>query len=189
MWLCKKSWIREEVLLEPLLVYFDRLQLPEATVNEIFGHLRKVFEHEQEFFNQSQASLHQELDQIQKRLSRLIDEHLDGNIDIGIYQQKLQEYKKRQREITREMEAHVDADETCLLTIKTVVDLARRAKEIYLSSNMDEKRELLNLVFSNLKLRDKRLLVTLREPFSLLMAASHQPMCLRMLDSNKRPMD
>jgi site-specific DNA recombinase len=128
-------------------------------------------------FNQSQASLRKELDQIQKRLSRLIDEHLDGNIDVGIYQQKLQEYKKRQREITREMEAHVDADETCLLTIKTVVDLARRAKEIYLSSNLDEKRELLNLVFSNLKLRDKRLLVTLREPFSLLMAVSHQPMC------------
>ena len=97
-----------------------------------------------------------------------------------MYQQKLQEYKKRQREITREMEAHVDADETCFLTIKTVVDLARRAKEIYLSSNLDEKRELLNLVFSNLKLREKRLLMTLREPFSLLMAASHQPMCLRM---------
>ena len=32
-----------------------------------------------------------------------MDEHLDGNIDAGIYQQKLQEYKKRQREITREM--------------------------------------------------------------------------------------
>lgn len=178
--LCKKSWIREEALLEPILAYFDCIQLPEATVNEILGHLRKAFEHEQEFFNQSQASLRKELDQIQQRLSRLIDEHLDGNIDAGIYQQKLQEYKKRQKEITREMEAHVDADETCLLTIKTVVDLARRAKEIYLSSNLDEKRELLNLVFSNLKLRDKRLLVTLREPFSLLMAASHQPMCLRM---------
>ena len=109
----------------------------------------------------------------------MIDEHLDGNIEAGIYQQKLQEYKKRQKEITREMEAHIDADETCLLTIKTVVDLARRAKEIYLSSNFDEKQELLNLVFSNLKLRDKRLLVTLREPFSLPMAASHQPMCLR----------
>lgn len=110
----------------------------------------------------------------------MIDEHLDGNIDASIYQQKLQEYKKRQKEITREMEAHIDADETCLLTIKTVVDLARQAKKIYSSSNLDEKRELLNLVFSNLKLREKRLLVTLREPFSLLMAASHQPMCLRM---------
>lgn len=120
------------------------------------------------------------MDQIQKRLSRLIDEHLDGNIDAGIYQQKLQDYKKRQRKITQEMEAHVDADETCLLTIKTVVDLARRAKEIYMSSNLDEKRELLNLVFSNLKLREKRLLVTLLETFLTLCAMSHQPANLRV---------
>ena len=76
--------------------------------------LRKAFEHEQEFFSQSKASLRKDLDQIQKRLSRLIDEHLDGNIDAGIYQQKLQDYKKRQREIIRKMEAHVDADETYL---------------------------------------------------------------------------
>ncbi len=82
------------------------------------------------------------------------------------------------------MEAHVEADETCLITIKVVTDLARRAKEIFMSSNLDEKRELLNFVFSNLKLREKSLPVTLREPFSLLMAASHQPICLRMLDSN-----
>ena len=86
--------------------------------------------------------------------------------------------------ITREMETHIDADETCLLTMKAVVDLARRAKEIYLSANLDEKREVLHLVFSNLTLEEERLLVTLREPFSLLMAASHQPMYLRMLDSN-----
>ncbi len=98
-------------------------------------------------------------------------------------------YEKRQKEITREVEAHIDADETCLLTIKTVVDLASRAKKIYLSSNLDEKRGILNLVFSNLKLREKKLFVILREPFSLLMAASHQLMCLRMKDSNLRPMD
>jgi site-specific DNA recombinase len=87
------------------------------------------------------------------------------------------------------MEAHVEADETCLITIKVVTDLARRAKEIFMSSNLDEKRELLNFVFSNLKLREKRLLVTLREPFSILMQASQYPMCLRMKDSNLRPMD
>ena len=107
------------------------------------------------FFKQSQASLRKELDQIQKRLSCLIDEHLDGNLDAGIYRQKLQEYKKRQKEITREMEAHIDANKTCLLTIKTVVDLARRAKEIYLSSNLDEKREFLSFLLELKITREK----------------------------------
>lgn len=69
----KKSWIREEILLEPLLAYFDRIQLPDETVNEILGHLQKAYEHEQEFFNQSQVCLRKKLDQIQKRLSRSLE--------------------------------------------------------------------------------------------------------------------
>lgn len=115
--------------------------------------------------------------------------HLDGAIDSDTYHFKLEEYKKRQREITSEMVAHVNADETCLITAKTVLDLAKRAKELFESSKLPEKQHLLNLVFSNLKLDGKKLLVTLREPFLTLCAMSHQPANLRMLDSNQRPMD
>ena len=73
---------------------------------------------------------------------------------------------KRQREITAEMKAHVNADETCLITAKTVLGLAKRAKEIFISSKMPEKQQLLNFVFLNLKL-GKKLLVTLRSHFWL----------------------
>lgn len=115
--------------------------------------------------------------------------HLDGGMDSETYHLKLEEYKKRQREITAEMKAHVNADETCLITAKTVLDLAKRAKELFISSKMPEKQQLLNLVFSNLKLDGKKLLVTLREPFLTLCAMSYQPANLRVQDSNLRPMD
>lgn len=82
------------------------------------------------------------------------------------------------------MEAHVNADGTCIITAKTVLDLAKRAREIFMSSKLKEKQQLLNFVFSNLKLDGKRLSVTLREPFSTLIAVSHQAANLRILDSN-----
>ncbi len=147
-------------------------------------YLKRSYAHEQEFFKHSQERLRKELDSIQNRLSKLIDMPLDGAIDSEIYHLKLEEYKKRQREITSEMVAHVNANETCLITTKTVLCLAKRAKELFTSSKMVEKQELLNLVFSNLKLDGKKLLVTLREPFLTLCAMSHQPANLRMLDSN-----
>lgn len=49
-----------------------------------------------------------------------------------------------------------------------------------MSSKMGEKQQLLNFVFSNLKLEGKKLLVTLREPFLSLSAVAHQPMNLRV---------
>lgn len=70
------------------------------------------------------------------------------------------------------MATHVDADKASLITVKTVLDLAKRAKEIYESSKVDEKRQILNFLFSNLEMRDKKAIITLREPFDKLIAVS-----------------
>lgn len=106
------------------------------------GYLKKSFEVEQEFHKQTQESLRKELDQVQQRISRLVDAHLDGKIDADIYEQKLNEYKNRQHEITTEMDQHIDADKASLITVKTVLDLAKRAREIYESSKVEEKRQI-----------------------------------------------
>lgn len=127
-----------------------------------------------------------ELDQVQNRISRLVDSHLDGKIDGDIYEQKLNEYKKRQQEIISLMANHVDADKASLITVKTVLDLAKRAKELYESSKVDEKRQILNFLFSNLEMRDKKAIITLREPFDRLVAVSDHPMYRRRWDSNPR---
>jgi L-rhamnose mutarotase len=177
-------WTREEDLLAPLMEQLERIQLPDAVIEEIIEYLKKAYAHEQAFFKTSQEALRKELDSIQNRLSKLVDMHLDGGIDSETYHSKLEEYKKRQREITSEMEAHVNADETCIITAKTVFDLAKRAKELFMSSKLGEKQQLLNFVFSNFQLEGKRLLVTLREPFLTLSTMPHQPVSLRMLDSN-----
>lgn len=84
------------------------------------------------------------------------------------------------------MAAYVDADKASLITVKTILDLAKRAKEIYESSKADEKRQILNFLFSNLEMRDKKAIITLREPFDKLVAVSDHPMCRKRWDSNPR---
>lgn len=158
-----------------LLGHLNSVQLTDARINDIIAYLKQTYAHEQEFFKLSQAKLRKELDQIQVRLSRLIDMHLDGNIGSEEYHAKLQEYKCRQREITAEMQAHVDIDEECLITAKTVFDLAKRAKEIFESSKLQEKQQFLKFFFSNLKQDGENLLVELQEPFSTIAKINDQP--------------
>jgi site-specific DNA recombinase len=169
-----------------MLDYLDRIQLPDDLIAKITDYLKKSFESEQEFYKQTHENLRKELDQIQHRISRLVDGHLDGKIDGDIYEQKLKEYKTRQLELTSLMAAHVDADKASLITVKTVLDLAKRAKEIYESSKVDEKRQILNFLFSNLEMRDKKAIITLREPFDKLVAVSDHPKCRKRKDSNLR---
>ena len=49
-----------------------------------------------------------------------------------------------------------------------MLDLAKQAKEIFLSSKLDEKQQLLRFFFSNLTLNDEKLDVEMREPFNLI---------------------
>ena len=68
-----------------------------------------------------------------------------------------------------------------------VLSLAQRSKEIFESSEVDEKRQLLNLVFQNLELKDKKLSVHLREPFKIIKDTSFLEKCPGMCtgeDSN-----
>ncbi len=183
---CKKIWVKEETILGGVLGYFDRIKLTDAQIDEITAALKQTYGREQEIFTQTQQILRKELDQIQGRLSKLVDMHLDGAIDTDTYQAKLREYKDRQREITAEMQERVDFDESCLITVKSVLDLAKKARNYFESSNLDEKQQLLRFMFSNFSLDGKNLHLELREPFLSMMKIEDQPVWLGRKDSNLR---
>ena len=83
----------------------------------------------------------------------MYDDRYDGRIDESLFQKKLSEYKERERAIIQEMERHVNVDESFHMTANMVLNLARRAREIFESSEVEEKRQLLNFVFQNLELK------------------------------------
>jgi hypothetical protein len=70
------------------------------------------------------------------------------------------------------MECYIVKDTNAHITANTVLSLASRARDIFESSEVDEKRQLLNFVFQNLELKEKKLSVTLREPFKIIKEAS-----------------
>lgn len=70
------------------------------------------------------------------------------------------------------MERYVNADESFHVTANMALSLTQRSREIFKSSEVEEKRQLLNFVFQNLELKDKKLLIQYREPFKMIKDAS-----------------
>ncbi len=104
----------------------------------------------------------------------------------GYLRKNLDEYKKRQQEIISLVAIHVDADKAILITAKIVLNLAQLTRELYEGSKVEEKRQILNFLFSNLKMKAKKAIITLHEPFDRLIAVSDHPKCRRRWDSNPR---
>mgnify|MGYP005839158951 CR=1 FL=1 len=89
-----------------------------------------------------------------------------------MFNEKLKEYKERQEEIREEMGRYDQADEKFYLTANTFFSLAKRAYEIFESSEIKEKKQLLNFLLQNLKLRGRNLLFDLKTPFDTVLQAS-----------------
>jgi hypothetical protein len=90
----------------------------------------------------------------------------------------LREYKEKQAEILSQMQDHSDADETFYLTANATLNIAKRAKEIFVSSEVMEKRQLLGFLLQNCVLNGKKLEFTMRSPYNL-MVQNHDDITLR----------
>lgn len=70
-----------------------------------------------------------------------------------------------------ELEELVNADESYHITAKTVLSLAQRAAEIFDSSEIPEKRQLLDFVLQNPVVNGKSLEFQLKSPFDTIILA------------------
>ena len=68
-----------------------------------------------------------------------------------------------------------------------VMNLATRAREIFESSEVDEKRQLLDLVFQNLQIKDGSLSFSVREPFLTMLNFKNRPKEWGNLDLSQGP--
>jgi len=86
-----------------------------------------------------------------------------------MYDSFLREYKEKQAEILDQMKDHSDADEQFYITANMTLNIAKRAKEIFMSSEVEEKRQFLGFLLQNCILNGKKLDFTMRSPFNLML--------------------
>lgn len=104
-----------------------------------------------------------------------------------MYDKKLREYKERQGQILVDMRIHSEADEEFYLTANIVLNVAKRALEIFKSSEVPEKRQFLNFLLQNSKLDGKNLIFELKTPFNTILSMRNEPIGLPRQDSNLQP--
>lgn len=186
----KIIYVREEELLEPIYKILDEIRLPEDKINKITESLRKINESKNSFQKTQITFLNKEYQRLQNRADNLFDLRLDsdGSITTEMFNKKLKEIKEKQAEILEKIQRYSNADEKFYLTANMMLNLAKRAKEVFIGSEVDHKRQILNFLLQNLILDGKRLKFELKTPFNWVLEANKcSDMCARR-DSNLQPL-
>ncbi|MDP9137582.1 MAG: recombinase family protein, partial [Pseudomonadota bacterium] len=71
-------------------------------------------------------------------------------------------------ELRMQIEQHSKGQDEFRMTLESLISLASRAADIFERSKTEQKRQLIALVFSNLRLRGEKLEYSLRSPFDLM---------------------
>ncbi len=95
------------------------------------------------------------------------------------YDKKMQEYNDKIQLLEIELSEYGKADTEYKTVISTVFSLARRAKEIFDSSEVHEKRQILNYLLQNSTLNEKTPCFTMRSPYNLILGLTTCPDWLR----------
>ena len=164
----KRIYVREEELLKPIYEVLKSIQIPNNTLEWLTKELKRIHENKSLFHQENLKKLQKDYDLLEDRISKMYDDKLDGFISEDLYQKKLKEYKEKQRDILIQIEDHTKADENFYITAPKILNLANRALEIFESSEVKEKRALINLLLQNPLLSGQKLLFSLRSPFYMI---------------------
>jgi len=91
-----------------------------------------------------------------------------GRITQDEYDKKANELKQRQYKLNDKLKRVIAADESYSITLITLLNICSRAPELFESSKVEQKRQLINFLLSNLKLRGKKLEFEIKKPFDVL---------------------
>lgn len=110
---------------------------------------------------------------------------LEESITQSEYDKKCIELRDKQGELGDDLRRHTEADEKFNTTLLTLFDLASRAYDLFESSKVEQKRQLINLTLSNLALNGTTLEYQKRKPFSDFPKTASYTKMLGDLDSNQ----
>jgi site-specific DNA recombinase len=183
------KWVTEEKLTKQLVEIFSAIQPNEDQFNQVMVALKESNEDKSKYRKNQQAILNGELSKINTRQERLFDLYIDGGIDKNNYSEKLNDLKLSKLDIERRISNLGSVSNEFYDNIHRIMEIAKNAPQTLVSSNIGQRRALLNLVLSNLMLENDQLRWKYKKPYDSMAFYKDNDSWLGMRDSNPRSRD
>ncbi|MCK5296243.1 MAG: hypothetical protein KAJ75_05080, partial [Alphaproteobacteria bacterium] len=182
---CDCKQVNENVVLEKIEDVLKNMAIPENVLVMLKETLKNSLEAKKDFQIESIKLFRKQEDKIDTKLNNLLDMRLEQSITKNVYDNKALALRTEKHNLRKKIENHDRADEEFSITLNYLLDLASRSHNIFKSSGIDTKRKIINLVFSNLTLDNKKLEFSLQKPFDVLVNLPKRSGWLGNLDSNQ----
>jgi site-specific DNA recombinase len=167
---CAQKSMREDKAEAALIPVLKSLSFSGDETARIRKHLKEQYRDIERFKEAQARSLQLQLEQIRERLSKIVDAYVDGMVEKEIYLTKKNMLVMEENAAKRLLE-NLDASAHAVLRkVEEIVELVNSAYLSYKIASSDERREIVEIITSNLVVKDKKLIVKLKTPFEMISA-------------------
>lgn len=178
-------WLPEDEITKQFAQVFKRLKIPVNVLEEITESLRSVHKGKSEFREAQLQKLNQEKNINAKRVENMYMDKLDGRITADEYDNRYKEFRSKIDEIDKKLFSLQQAEDEYYVTTNYLLDLANRAYDLFVSSEMEQKRQLLKMTLQNLVLNGRKVEYEGVKPFNKILDFADNQLGLGCLDSNQ----
>jgi DNA invertase Pin-like site-specific DNA recombinase len=146
---CSEPYTREEVFERLFGDVLGHLRLDSEVLQWVREALRQSHQDENRSHNEAVARLQSEYDNLERRIEKMYLDRLDGRIDTGFFDRKASEWRNQQNVLAEEIQRHRESKQTYLSEGINLLELAGKAKDLFLKQPAREKRRLLSFLLSN----------------------------------------
>jgi site-specific DNA recombinase len=165
---CPDKHVREEILEEKFVAAVRALNFDQEICDWVAKALRESHGDEKRYHDQAIARLQAEYTRLQNRIDAMYVDKLDGKVTAAFFDEKASAWRAEQSSILERMGQHQGANESYIEDGVRLLELAKRAGELFEKQSAGEKRKMLELLLSNSSWKDGELEVTYRQPFDIL---------------------
>ncbi len=183
------TWLREEDITKQLAAIFKRIQIPQVHFNAIAKALNETHRQKIEFHTKHFDELTQKRKVLTNRIDKIYVDRLDGKITDESYTRYYDQFRSELTDIDAKLSQLQEAEDSYYETATSILEITTKAHEIFISSEMEQKRHLIKLVLSNLKLDGRTLVYDAHKPFDLMLECSDRKLWCARQDSNLWPTD
>lgn len=167
----RRPYVRQEIIEKQLLPNFGKMAIKSSRLLEWIKKALKENHQEEIAYNTSaREELNRRYETAQRRLEMIYDDKLDGKITQEFYEGKFKQYTEEKETALSLLKKHNEANTKYYELGASVIELASKAREIYLNKKrtVEDRRILLNLIFSNLGLQQQELRPSFTKAFQVL---------------------
>jgi len=173
------EWLREEEITEQFAKLFQRIQIPQDVLEELTESLKSVHQGKSEFREQHYNQLTKEKDMYAKRLENMYLDKLDGRITTDEYDKLYKEFRAKIEEVDSKLIGLQKAEDDYYLTATYLLQLANKAYDLFISSEIEQKRQLLKLTLQNPTLDGRLVRYIVQKPFDTILDCADNKLWLR----------